>query len=41
MRLISDEGRSLVVEDEAGWLSSSGESNLKVSFGHLVNITVG
>ena len=41
MCLIGDEGGSLLIEDEARWLTTSGEGDLHLSFSNLVYITVG
>ena len=42
VRLISDEGRALVVEDEAGGLTAGREGDLHLAFGsHVVDVAVG
>ena len=42
MRLIGDEGRALMVENQAGGLSTGREGDLHLSLGgNVVNITIG
>ena len=40
MRLISDEGRALMIEDKAGRLSTGRESDLHLAFGcYMIDVT--